>query len=119
VTRLAQLDFEEHGNVIVARLSGELDLSNVHDIGDGLNAAVTREIAGLVLDMTGLRHIDSAGVRLVFDLRERLTTARQRLVAVVPEGAAIREVLDLAAVPAAVPVFARPDQAVAAAAGRP
>jgi anti-anti-sigma factor len=118
VTRLAQLDFEEHGDVIVARLSGELDLSNVHDIGDGLNAAVTRETAGLVLDLTELTHIDSAGVRLLFDLRERLTTARQRLVAVVPGGAAIREVLDLAAVPATVPVFERQDQAVDAAAGR-
>jgi anti-sigma B factor antagonist len=118
VTRLAQLDFEERGDVVIARLAGELDLSNVHDVGDGLNAAVTRDTAGLVLDLSGLTHLDSAGVRLLFDLRTRLATARQRLVAVVPEGAAIREVLDLAAVPAAVPLYTELEDAVVAAAAR-
>jgi anti-anti-sigma factor len=118
VTRLAQLDFEERGDVVIARLSGELDLSNVHDIGDGLNAAVTSTTTGLVLDLAELAHLDSAGVRLLFDLRQRLATARQRLVAVVPEGAAIREVLDLAAVPATLPVCAELDAAIAAAAAR-
>jgi anti-sigma B factor antagonist len=118
VTRLAQLDFEERGDVVIARLAGELDLSNVHDIGDGLNAAVTRDTAGLVLDLSELTHLDSAGLRLLFDLRTRLATARQRLVAVVPEGAAIRAVLDLAAVPAALPLYTGLDDAVAAAAAR-
>ena len=116
MTRLAQLDFGERGNVIVARLSGELDLSNVHDIGDGIASAVTAQATGLVLDLTGLTHLDSAGVRLLFDLRQRLGTARQRLVAVVPRDAAIREILDLAAVPATVPIYDHVDQAVRAAA---
>ena len=118
MTRLAQVDFDERGAVLVARISGELDLSNVHDIADALNAAVTSATAGLVLDLSALTHLDSAGVRLIFDLRARLATARQKLAAVVPEGAAIREVMDLAAVPAAVPLFTALDDAVAAAAGR-
>ena len=116
--RLAQLEFDERGDVVIARIAGELDLSNVHDVGDGLNAAVTRETAGLVLDLSRLAHLDSAGVRLLFDLRTRLATARQRLVAVVPEGAAIREVLDLAAVPATVPLFDELEDAIVAAATR-
>jgi len=118
VPRLAQLEFDERGDVVIARIAGELDLSNVHDVGDGLNAAVTRETAGLVLDLSRLAHLDSAGVRLLFDLRTRLATARQRLVAVVPEGAAIREVLDLAAVPATVPLFDELEDAIVAAATR-
>jgi anti-anti-sigma factor len=118
VTRLAQIDFEPRGDVLVARISGELDLSNVHDIGDALNAAVTSATAGVVLELSGLSHLDSAGVRLVYDMRSRLATARQNLTAVVPDGAAIREVLDLAAVPATVPVFATADEAVAAAGAR-
>jgi anti-anti-sigma factor len=115
VTRLAELDFEERGDVVVARLSGELDLSNVHDIGDGLNAAVTSRMAGLVLDLSGLTHLDSAGLRLLFDLRQRLGTARQALVAVVPADAPIREILELAAVPATIELFTDLDAAVAAA----
>jgi anti-anti-sigma factor len=115
VTRLADLDFEERGDVVVARLSGELDLSNVHDIGDGLNAAVTSRMAGLVLDLSGLTHVDSAGVRLLFDLRHRLETARQRLVAVVPADAPVREILELAAVPATIDLYTEVDRAVTAA----
>jgi hypothetical protein len=60
-------------------------------------------------------HIDSAGVRLLFDLRGRLATARQRLALVVPAGARILEVLEMAAVGDAIPVTAALDQAVAAA----
>ena len=116
MTRLAQLDFEGRGDVVIARLSGELDLSNVHDIGDGLSAAVTSSTSGLVLDLSDLTHLDSAGIRLLFDLRQRLATARQRLVAVVPDGAPIGEVLELAAVSAALPIHASLDDAVAAAA---
>jgi anti-anti-sigma factor len=115
VTRLAQVDFEERGAVLVARIAGELDLSNVHDIGDALNAAVTSATSGLVLDLSALTHLDSAGVRLIFDLRGRLTTARQKLTAVVAEGAPIREVMDLAAVPATVPLFTALGDAVTAA----
>src|SRR4051794_27492014 len=48
VTRLAQLEFDERGDVVIARIAGELDLSNVHDVGDGLNAAGTRETTRLV-----------------------------------------------------------------------
>ena len=118
MTRLAQVGFEDRGDVVVARIAGELDLSNVHDIGDALEQAMSSQAAGLVLDLSELTHLDSAGVRLVFSLRQRLTTARQKMTMVVPEGAAIREVLDLAAVPAAVPVFASADDAVAAATGR-
>lgn len=115
MTRLAQVGFDDRDDVVVAHVAGELDLSNVHDIGDALSEAVTSRTAGLVLDLSELTHLDSAGVRMIFSLRHQLVTARQKLTAVVPEGAAIREVLDLAAVPAAVPVFATVDDAVAAA----
>jgi anti-anti-sigma factor len=118
VTRLAQVEFADRDDVVVARIAGELDLSNVHDIADALNAAVTSGKAGLVLDLSALDHLDSAGVRLIYDLRGRLATARQNLTAVVPEGAAIREVMELAAVPATVPLFATVDEAAAAAAAR-
>ena len=69
-----------------------------------------------MLDLSALTHLDSAGVRLLFDLRQRLGRARQLLVAVVPSDAPIREVLDLAAVPATIQLFTDLDAAVAAAA---
>jgi anti-anti-sigma factor len=116
LSQLARLDIDERGDVVIARIDGELDLSNVHDVGDALVAAARSGAAGLVLDLSELQHLDSAGIRLLYDLRARLGTARQALTAVVPHGAPVREVLDLAAVPATLPVYGELDAAVAAAA---
>jgi len=108
------MELEERDGVHVARLGGELDLSNVADVGDALAAALDEEAVGLVVDMTGVRHLDSAGVRMLFDLRRRLGQRRQELALAVPAEARIRDVLDLAAVGATVPLFADADAAVEA-----
>lgn len=115
--RLAELDLEEPGEVRVARVRGELDLSNVADVADALAAAAEEAELGLVVDMSELRHLDSAGIRLLFDLRRRLGRRRQFLALAVPPGARIREVLDMAAVQQTVPVCATVDAAVAAVRG--
>jgi anti-anti-sigma factor len=112
LTRLAQLEFDERDGVLVAQVSGELDLSNVYDVGDAIAGAIRGEHAGLVLDLSDLRHLDSAGVRMLFDLRARLAAGRQRFAVVVGAGAPIREVLILAAVPATIRVHDEVDAAV-------
>lgn len=43
--------------------------------------------------LSGARHIDSAGVRLLFQLAARLGQRRQQLGIVVPEDSSIRRVL--------------------------
>ena len=114
MTRLADLRFDDVGPVPVAHLSGELDLSNVRDIGDALAQGVPAEAAGLVVDLSELRHIDSAGVRMLFELRRQLGRRRQSLALAVPERARIRDVLALAAVDQTVTVEVAVDAAVAA-----
>ena len=110
--RLAELDVGEPGEVRVAHLRGELDLSNTADLADALTAAAEEAELGLVLEMSLLRHIDSAGVRLLFELRRRLGRNRQHLALAVPPDSRIREVLEMAAVHQAVPVAASVDEAV-------
>jgi anti-anti-sigma factor len=113
VNRLAEISVGEDGGVFVAHLEGELDLSNVVDVGDALCAAVSEEAVGLVVDMAGIRHIDSAGVRMLFDLRRRLRQRRQGCAVAVPVDARIRDVLELAAVGDTVPLLADVESAVA------
>jgi anti-anti-sigma factor len=117
VTRLAELSVDHRNGVRVAQLSGELDLSNVADVSDALTTAMDGEAIALVIDMAGLRHIDSAGVRMLFDLRRRLGQRRQELVLAVPADARIRDVLDLAAVGTTVPLFTDVPTAIQAARG--
>ena len=77
-------------DVVVARLSGEIDMSNANEVGDELSSAVPNTALGLVLDLTALTYLDSSGVHLVFDLAERLRRRQQQLRVVVPSGAPIR-----------------------------
>ena len=117
MTRLAEIEGEEREGIHVAHVEGELDLSNVVDVGDALTAAVGPEAIGLVVDMTGVRHIDSAGVRMLFDLRRRLGQRRQEFALAVPPDARIRDVLELAAVGATVPLLPSIAEALAAVRG--
>jgi anti-anti-sigma factor len=114
VIRLAELDLDEPADVRVARLRGELDLSNAGDIADALAEAAADADLGLVLDMTDLRHLDSAGIRMLFDLRRRLTYRRNFVALAVPDNARIRAVLDMAAVQETIPVAPSVEAAIAA-----
>lgn len=111
MTDLSQLEFSGE-DVVVARLSGEVDLSNAADVGDALAAAVPNTALGLVIDLTATAYLDSSGVHLLFDLGERLQRRQQQLRVVVPESAAIRRVLRIVELDSAVPLETTVDQAV-------
>jgi anti-anti-sigma factor len=99
-------------DVVVARLSGEIDMSNANEVGDELSSAVPNTALGLVLDLTALTYLDSSGVHLVFDLAERLRRRQQQLRVVVPAGAPIRRVLRIVELDDSVPVLASVDDAI-------
>jgi anti-anti-sigma factor len=99
-------------DVVVARLSGEIDMSNANEVGDELSSAVPNTALGLVLDLTALTYLDSSGVHLVFDLAERLRRRQQQLRVVVPAGAPIRRVLRIVELDDSVPVLASVDEAI-------
>jgi anti-anti-sigma factor len=100
------------GDVVVARLGGEVDLSNATEVGDELTASVPNSALGLVLDLTATEYLDSSGVHLVFELAERLRRRQQALRVVVPAGAPIRRVLRIVELDDSVPVLATVADAV-------
>jgi anti-anti-sigma factor len=111
LTELSQVDFSGD-DVIVARLTGEIDLSNAADVGETLAGAVPNTALGLVIDLTATAYLDSSGVHLLFDLSERLQRRQQQLRVVVPEGGPIRRVLRIVELDATVPVVPSVDEAV-------
>jgi stage II sporulation protein AA (anti-sigma F factor antagonist) len=79
-----------------ARLAGELDMSSAPDVRAQLYAALAEGAAEkLALDLSGLTFLDSAGVELLFRLREDLSVRQIPLVLYVPEGALIRRTLEV------------------------
>jgi anti-sigma B factor antagonist len=102
----------------VVYVRGEVDLSNTASIRAQIVEAVPHGAPGLVLDLTGTVYLDSSGVRLLFDLAERLQSRRQRLALVVTEAALVRRVLVLTKLDDSVPLHDTVEAALAAVAGR-
>jgi anti-anti-sigma factor len=111
---LAEITIEDRGAVVVARLAGEVDLSNVDDIREQLVRAVSHDTEHLVLDLTPTQYLDSTGVRLLFEVAERLQGRRQQLRLVLDDEALVRRVVVLTQLDQRVPIDASVDAALSA-----
>jgi anti-sigma B factor antagonist len=90
------LDVHEDQGVVLARLAGEVDLANAHDLEETIVAAVPNTALGMVLDLTTVTYLDSAGVLLLLDLVSRFQWRGQELALVAPAESRVRRVLSLA-----------------------
>jgi anti-anti-sigma factor len=112
VAELCSIDFDEEGAYVVARLSGEIDISNAETVGERL-AERFNVAEHYVIDLSATTHLDSAAIRLFFVISERLRTRRQAFTLVIPESAPIRRVLTIANVSAVIDVLPDLDDVIA------
>jgi anti-anti-sigma factor len=82
--------------VPIAAVRGEVDASNAEAVGRALHDAVPNASFGLVLDLSAVTYLDSAGIRMLFDTITRLDRRQQRLHLVVPVGSFVEEVMESA-----------------------
>ena len=82
-------------NVVVAAITGEVDVSNAERLTHSLAGAIDAQAAGLVIDLAGLEFMDSSGVHMLFELARRLRMLRRGFALVLAEGSAPRRVLEL------------------------
>lgn len=95
---LADLSFEVLDGVVVARLQGEIDMSNASDLGAAITARVPSDARGLVVDLTGVHYLDSAGIKALFELRERLMRRGQEIKLAFADDSPIATTLEYAGV---------------------
>jgi anti-sigma B factor antagonist len=110
---LVGLEIEERGEVVVAHVTGELDLAGAPRTGERIAEAVPTSARGLVIDMSALEFIDSSGVAMLFSLVRRLSSRRQELRVVAPRGRPVARVLEIVEFERAAPVRSDVDAAVA------
>lgn len=95
---LADVQFSQQRNALVGRVRGELDMSNAEGVGTAVLDAIPSETYGAVLDLSAVDYLDSAGIYVLFGLRESLRARGQTLTLVVPEGSPVSDALRLAGV---------------------
>jgi anti-anti-sigma factor len=98
MSALGDVTFEHHGEVVIAHLSGEIDMSNAETIGAAVLQATGNDALGVVLDLSDVQYLDSAGIYVVFGMRSRLRARGQMLRLAVPEGSPVDDALRLAGV---------------------
>ena len=91
----ATVELDHRDSVGVARLSGDLDITQASAVRKQLLSAVRNEDLGLVVDLSDARYIDSVGVSLLFELAERLAGRQLRFAVVVPAGGLVERVLTI------------------------
>jgi anti-sigma B factor antagonist len=104
VSTLARLVDEWHDEIPVARLHGEVDASNVKEIGDRLRGLLSNRSVAMVVDLSHTTYLDSAGINLLFALGEEMRGRQQRLGLVVAEPSPIARMVVLTGLDQSLPV---------------
>jgi anti-anti-sigma factor len=81
------------GDVVVARLGGDIDLANTPTVSATVLEGVPNGAVGLVVDLSDVRYIDSVGIRMLFTFVRSLHAARQGMAIALPPGSPVRKLL--------------------------
>lgn len=112
MTVLATIADDRRGGVAIARIEGEIDASNVTWADARLRSLVTNQCETLVVDLTVITYLDSAGIALLFELGAELRRHQQELRLVVADGSPIARMLSLTALASEVPTHPTLDAAL-------
>ena len=93
---LARIEVEQRGAVTLARLVGEVDMSNAGTVQARLLGAAGASSAALVLDLSATRYLDSAWFPAVENVALDLARGGRVLRLVCPQGAPTRRLLEIA-----------------------
>lgn len=115
----ARVSLERDAPVAIAELEGEVDASNAEEVGGELAELVSNAPTGLLLDLSRTRYLDSAGIRMLLDLADKLSRRRQDLSLVVPERTPVRRLLTVAGIHQLMRVSKTREEALATAGGDP
>ena len=118
MSEIASVEVEQLRGTTVARIVGEVDASNASVIQGRVLDGVRNEHAGVVIDLTGTRYLDSAGIRALFEIGERLAMRGMQLRVVTEPESFIADVLETVRMAERVPVDADAQSAIAALAER-
>ena len=96
MTPLADVRFEAADGVVIARVEGEIDMSNAGELGTAITGRVPADAVAVVLDLGGVDYLDSAGIHVVYQLRERLSQRGQAVRLVVAPDSPVAAALEYA-----------------------
>jgi anti-sigma B factor antagonist len=85
----------------VVQVSGEIDLANTDKLDSALNDAIRKSEHGIIVDMSGVTYIDSAGIQSLLAAHSRVVAKGGKLILVIkhPNIKAILDIVHLDRLP--------------------
>jgi anti-sigma B factor antagonist len=106
---------ERQDGIVVASLTGEVDMSNATSVRQRISEFVEPADDAVIVDVSELAFMDSAGLHSLIELGTILAERRQHLLLCVPRTSQIARAIEIVGLPHAVSVHADLDDAVEAA----
>jgi anti-anti-sigma factor len=97
----------------LVRASGEIDMSGSNDFAEAL-VEVAEGTPGLIVDLSSVTYLDSAGVRAIFEVVRRLATRRQVVGVVIADSSPVRTLIKVTNMHEVIPVCDSADACAAA-----
>jgi anti-sigma B factor antagonist len=113
MSSVVRVQEERLDGTAIATLEGELDASSVSDVALRLRRIVETWSLRLVVDLTEVVYLDSAGINLLYAVGSELRARQQELHLVVVPGSPIERTLAIVGANRAFPVHANRDEALA------
>src|SRR5947207_11276891 len=79
----------------VIRVWGELDVATAPEVHHALGSAITLPAKKVILDLCGVRFLDSTGLQALIQAQRRLTGLRRGFIVACPDGP-VRRALEIA-----------------------
>lgn len=92
---MADVRIEREDKIVVAVLTGEVDMSNAASVRQQIAESVTPDDDALLVDLSGLAFIDSAGLHTLIELGTVLNERRQQLLLCVSHGSPIERAIEI------------------------
>jgi anti-anti-sigma factor len=107
------LDIEQIDGVPVAHLREDLDAANTVTVERRLAEAVGPDALSLVVDLSRVRYVDSAGIDMLLRLSDRLDRRRSKLILVIPASSQLKRLATIIGLPEVVATYPNLDEALA------
>jgi anti-anti-sigma factor len=101
---MADVRFEREDKTVLAVVTGEVDMSNAPSVRQQIAGSVTPDDDALLVDLSELSFIDSAGLHTLIELGTVLDERRQQLLLCVPRGSPIERAIEIIGLPSAISV---------------
>jgi anti-anti-sigma factor len=104
MSTLSNEEVEREGKWLTASWHGDIDITNSDALEQASLSALQNSDAGLIIDLTNVAYIDSAGIRSLLTMRRLLAHRQQRLLVVVPEHSVLNKALEVGGVSAVISI---------------